>query len=116
MVSNVTSLTGNGLKDWLVQRATAIYLAMYAGLFFVIWFKNSPWTFDTWTMLFHTPWFQITTAIALFALLLHAWIGLWTVTTDYIKSTALRLTVQGFVLFVLLSQLVAGFMMIWGQY
>jgi len=115
MVTSVTSLTGNGLKDWLVQRVTAIYLAMYTGLFFVVWCQSSPWTYETWTALFQTPWFQITTALALFTLLFHAWIGLWTVTTDYIKNTGLRLLVQGLVLFVLLSQLIAGFMMIWGQ-
>lgn len=114
MVSSVTSLTGNGLKDWVIQRMTAIYLAIYSGLFLVVWFKSSPWSYETWTALFQTPWFQITTALALFALLFHAWIGLWTVTTDYIKHTALRLIAQGLVLFVLLSQLVAGVMMIWG--
>ena len=27
MVTNITSLTGNGLKDWLIQRVTAVYLA-----------------------------------------------------------------------------------------
>jgi len=114
MVSNVTSLTGNGLKDWLIQRVTAVYLAIYSGLFIVTWFTCSPWNFAKWTALFQTPWFQITTAIALFAFLFHAWIGIWTVTTDYIKSTALRLTVQALVLFLLLSQLIAGFMMLWG--
>lgn len=115
MGSNVTSLTGNGLKDWLIQRVTAVYLALYTASFLVVWFKSSSWTYETWTVLFQTPWFQIATALALFALLFHAWIGLWTVTTDYIKNTALRLAVQGLVLFVLLSQLIAGFMMIWGQ-
>lgn len=29
MVTNVTSLTGNGLKDWLIQRVTAVYFAVY---------------------------------------------------------------------------------------
>ncbi|MDF1684694.1 MAG: succinate dehydrogenase, hydrophobic membrane anchor protein [Legionellaceae bacterium] len=115
MVSSVTSLTGNGLKDWLIQRGTAIYLAMYTAVFFVVWCTSSPWTYETWTVLFQTPWFQLTTALALFTLLFHAWIGLWTVTTDYIKSTGLRLAVQGAVMFVLLGQLIAGFMMIWGQ-
>ena len=114
MVSSVTSLTGNGLKDWLIQRVTAVYLAIYSGLFITVWFKSAPWNFGMWTALFQTSWFQVTTALALFALLLHAWIGLWTVTTDYIKSTAVRLTVQAGILFVLLGQLIAGFMMIWG--
>ncbi|MCH9689301.1 MAG: succinate dehydrogenase, hydrophobic membrane anchor protein [Gammaproteobacteria bacterium] len=115
MVSSVTSLTGNGLKDWIIQRATAIYLSAYSILFAAIWLGCSPWTYSQWTALFHTAWFQLATAVALFAILFHAWIGIWTVTTDYIKSTVLRLMVQGLVLFVLLSQLIAGFMIIWGQ-
>lgn len=36
MVNNVTSLTGNGLKDWLIQRVTAVYFAVYS--FFIIGF------------------------------------------------------------------------------
>ncbi|MDX2345662.1 MAG: succinate dehydrogenase, hydrophobic membrane anchor protein [Legionella sp.] len=115
MVSSVTSLTGNGLKDWLVQRLTAVYLLIYSILFVAIWAGCSPWHYTNWVALFHTSWFQVATAIALFSILLHAWVGLWTVTTDYIKATGLRLMVQGLVLLVLLSQLIAGFMIIWGQ-
>ena len=115
MVSSVTSLTGNGLKDWLIQRITAVYLLAYSVLCVAIWVGYSPWQYTNWKALFHTPWFQVATVLALFAILLHAWIGIWTVTTDYIKSTALRLMVQSLVLLVLLGQLIAGFMMIWGQ-
>ncbi|MDF1646457.1 MAG: succinate dehydrogenase, hydrophobic membrane anchor protein [Legionellaceae bacterium] len=114
MVSSITSLTGNGLKDWLIQRLTAVYLAIYSVLSIVIWIGCSPWNYSKWIDLFHTSWFQVATALALFTILLHAWIGIWTVTTDYIKSTALRLMVQSLVMFVLLSQLIGGFMMIWG--
>ena len=115
MGSNVTSLTGNGLKDWLIQRLTAIYLAIYSIVFITIWLGCAPFTYSKWTALFHPPWFQVATALALFTILLHAWIGIWTVTTDYIKSTVLRLIVQSSVMFVLLAQLIGGFMMIWGQ-
>lgn len=115
MVSSVTSLTGNGLKDWLIQRLTAVYLAVYSVLFVTVWLGCSPWNYSKWTALFHTPWFQVATALALFSILLHAWIGIWTVTTDYIKPTVLRLIVQSLVMFVLLAQLIGGFMMIWGQ-
>ena len=115
MVSSVTSLTGNGLKDWLVQRATAVYLLFYSLVFVAIWARCAPLDYTKWHDLFHTLWFQVATAFALFSILLHAWIGIWTVTTDYIKSTCLRLMVQGLVLLLLLSQLIVGFMMIWGQ-
>ncbi len=115
MVSNVTSLTGNGLRDWLVQRFTAVYLAIYSIMFVVMWVACTPWHYEKWHTLFHTVWFQVSTAIALMTILLHAWVGVWTVTTDYIKSTLVRLIVQSLVMFVLLAQLIGGFMMIWGQ-
>lgn len=112
---NVTSLTGNGLKDWLIQRVTAIYLLIYSIYFGAMWICKSPFDYAKWHALFHGPLFQVATAVALIAIVLHAWIGVWTVTTDYIKHTALRLTVQGLVLFVLLAQLLGGFMTIWGK-
>ena len=114
MVSSVTSLTGNGLKDWLIQRFTAVYLLFYSIFCIAIWVRCSPWNYVKWHMLFHVPWFQVATVLALFMVLLHAWVGLWTVTTDYIKSTARRMITQGLILLILLSQLIAGVMMIWG--
>lgn len=115
MVTNVTSLTGNGLKDWLIQRVTAIFFAVY--IFFLIGFflYHPHLNFAQWHNLFTNPIFQIATAIALLALTLHAWIGIWTVTTDYIKCTAIRLAVQLTVALWLLAQFIWGLMMVWGQ-
>lgn len=112
---NVTSITGNGLKDWLIQRATAMYLIFYSVCFAVMWITQTPFDYAKWHALFQTPWFQVGTALALFAIVFHAWIGVWTVTTDYIKNTTIRLSIQGFVAFLLLSQLIGGFMTIWGK-
>ncbi|MCX7117217.1 MAG: succinate dehydrogenase, hydrophobic membrane anchor protein [Legionellales bacterium] len=115
MVTNVTSLTGNGLKDWLIQRVTAVFFAAYALylLGFMLWYSDL--TYVEWHGLFSAMWFQIVSSIALFMLVLHAWIGIWTVTTDYIKSTALRLSIQMLVVVWLLAQLIWGFLIIWGQ-
>lgn len=115
MVTNVTSLTGNGLKDWLIQRVTAFYFAIYM-LFILGFFLFHPnMTFVQWHELFSCSVFQVATIIALIALTLHAWIGLWTVTTDYIKCTAIRLSVQLTVALWLLGQLIWAIIIIWGQ-
>lgn len=115
MVNNVTSLTGNGLKDWLVQRVTAVYFAAYS--FFIIGFLllHPELDFAQWHALFSNILVRIASLIALFALSLHAWIGIWTVTTDYMKCTALRLSVQMLVVLWLLSQFIWGLMILWGQ-
>jgi len=70
--------------------------------------------FAQWHELFTNHLFQIATVIGLLALSLHAWVGIWTVTTDYIKCTAIRLSVQLVVVLLLLSQFIWGLMIVWG--
>lgn len=115
MVTNVTSLTGNGLKDWLIQRVTAVYFAGYSLFLFGYLLMHPKLTYDQWQALFHCGCFQIASIIALFALSLHSWIGVWTVTTDYMKCTMLRLTIQMLVVTWLLGQFIWGLMIVWGR-
>lgn len=115
MVTNVTSLSGNGLKDWLIQRVTAIYLALFA-LFvvgFVVWHPGI--TYGEWFSLFDHAAMKLATVLALLCILMHAWIGLWTITTDYLKSTALRIFIQMGILTILLLLVIWGIMILWGQ-
>lgn len=115
MVTNITSLTGNGLKDWLIQRFTAAYFLFYIAYLAFFLIAHPQLTYSAWLGLFQCRFFQIASLLALFALTMHAWIGLWTVTTDYLKCTVMRLSVQSFILLVLLSQLLGGVMIIWGR-
>lgn len=59
MVNNVTSLTGNGLKDWLIQRVTAVYFAVYS--FFIMGFLllHPELGFAQWHAFFLIPWFGL---------------------------------------------------------
>lgn len=115
MVSNVTSLTGNGLKDWLIQRVTALYFAVYAVFIFGYIFLHPNLSYGQWLNLFHCPWFRVASVIAFITFTLHAWIGIWTVTTDYLKCTVIRLSVQLFVALFLTGQFIWALMIIWGQ-
>lgn len=115
MVTNITSLTGNGLKDWLIQRVTAVYFAVYSIFVFVFLFSHPNIGFEQWHSLFSNMLFQIATVIGMIALSLHAWVGIWTVTTDYMKCTAIRLSVQLLVVLWLLSQFIWSLMIVWGQ-
>ncbi len=115
MVSNVTSLTGNGLKDWLIQRATAVYFALYSLFLLVFLCLHPELQFAEWHALFHNSWFQVATVIALLSISLHTWIGIWTVTTDYIKCTLIRLSIQMFIALLLIWQFTWGILIIWGQ-
>lgn len=115
MVTNVTSLTGNGLKDWLIQRATAVYFAIYIVYLLGFVMLHPDLSYGSWLELFHCAWFQVATVIALITFSLHAWIGIWTVTTDYMKCTIMRLSVQLLVALFLTGQFIWALMIIWGQ-
>ncbi len=116
MVTNVTSLTGNGLKDWLIQRVTAVYFIGYSLYLFGFLLLHPHMQYGPWLALFDCIYFQIASAMVLFAFLLHSWVGLWTVTTDYLnKCTMLRITIQMLVLLALLSQFIWGLMIVWGH-
>lgn len=115
MVTNITSLTGNGLRDWLIQRMTAVYLASYFIFVFVYLLMHTPLQYSQWQGLFQAPWFQIASVIAFLSFILHTWIGIWTVTTDYIKCTVIRLSAQCLIALFLLGQFIWALMIIWGQ-
>lgn len=113
MVSSITSLTGNGLKDWLIQRVTALYFAGFS-LFLLTYFLIHPHLdYLTWQVLLSSFTFKITSVFALIAFSLHAWIGLWTVTTDYLACTWLRLTTQLLIFSWLLGQFIWGLAILW---
>ena len=115
MVPNVTSLTGNGLKDWLIQRVSAVYLFVYVIFLFGFFLFHPGFDYYKWQDLFALTSMQVATVLALFLMVLHAWIGIWTITTDYIKCTAIRLPLQGLIFVYLLGQFVWGLMIVWGQ-
>ena len=106
MVTNVTSLTGNGLKDWLIQRVSAVVLGYCL--------MHPHMTYEQWSQLFHCQMFIVLNVITMFSLILHAWIGLWTVTTDYLKPTCIRLPIQMLIAALLLGLFIWFLMILWG--
>lgn len=114
MVTNVTSLTGNGLRDWLIQRVSAVYLLFYIVVLTCAASKHAT-DYATWHALWQGMAMRGLTLVALIMLSLHAWIGLWTVTTDYLKCTAMRLGAQLMIGFGLVAQFIWAVYVVWGQ-
>lgn len=113
MVANITSLTGNGLRDWLIQRVSAVILGVYFLLLLGFACLHPDLQYQHWLTLLHTPWFRIASLLALIALVLHAWLGIWTITTDYLSGVCLRICVQLLVILVLLASLIWGVEILW---
>jgi succinate dehydrogenase / fumarate reductase membrane anchor subunit len=89
MVTSVTSLGRNGLHDWLVQRVSAVVLLAYF-LFLAAYIGMAEeLTFIEWRGLFAQSWMKVFSLLALLSLCAHAWIGMWTIATDYLTGMAL---------------------------
>jgi succinate dehydrogenase / fumarate reductase membrane anchor subunit len=121
MVTNVTNFSRSGLYDWMAQRVSAVVLAAYF-LFLIGYVVAHPGlTYEDWHGLFSQSWMRIFSLLALLGLAVHAWVGMWTITTDYLTNmaigkwaTGVRFLVQalcGMLMFVLF---VWGVQILWG--
>lgn len=97
-----------GLRDWLIQRITAVIIGLYFVFIIAYLLINQPVSFASWRNLFDNPLLVLSSFIVLLAILWHTWIGLWTVLTDYVKNPGLRLALQSLVLLLLLAYVVWG--------
>lgn len=87
-----TNFARNGLSDWLVQRLSAVVLlAFVLGVAGFYAYSQPHMDYETWRGYFSSWGMKIFTFVALFSLLGHIWVGLWTVITDYIKPLSLRM-------------------------
>ncbi len=76
-----------GLKDWLVQRVTAVVMAVYTIIFGVVYFVTCPQDYFAWSYIFQSQWMRIITLVFFLSLFWHAWIGVRDIYMDYIKRT-----------------------------
>lgn len=83
------SHTGTG--TWLVQRATAVGLALVLPVLVFYFLAAAPADFSAWQALFAPLWLRLLMLLAAAALALHAWVGMRDILMDYVHPTMLRL-------------------------
>ncbi len=95
----VGARTGTGA--WLMQRASALLLALLLPLLLghVLW--ALPADYAAWRAIFAPAWVRAALLLAGLALALHAWVGMRDVLMDYVRMTRMRLTLAFMVLLVL---------------
>jgi succinate dehydrogenase / fumarate reductase membrane anchor subunit len=94
VVARTVSGARYGVRDWLVQRFSAVYLAIYGTVFVVVLAAHGPLEFVTWRAWFESPWIRYATLLFAISLYLHAWVGMRDVFMDYLKPTWLRLSAE----------------------
>jgi len=83
-----------GLMDWLAQRITAAVMAVYTLVLAGILLLGAPLTQESWRGLMSGSAMRFFTFLFILCLCYHAWVGVRDIWMDYVKPTALRLTLH----------------------
>jgi succinate dehydrogenase / fumarate reductase membrane anchor subunit len=113
-IKSATGLTGSGSRDWVMQRISAVVLAIYAVVMVGFFLINGDVSYQQWVSFIMSLPMRLLSLVAIIALAAHAWVGMWTVFTDYVKSTGLRLVLQAAMIIAILVYLFWGVMIFWG--
>ena len=83
-----------GVRDWLVQRATAVLMALFTIVMIVECLWPGPMSYEKWAGIFAHQWMKVLTFVTIASILWHAWVGVRDVLMDYVKPLAARLVLQ----------------------
>lgn len=119
-VSQVMALSNSGLSDWVVQRSTAVILTLYFGWVMAFFLFTPNIDFVVLTEFFGSTAMKVAGTLAVLSIVAHAWIGMWTIGTDYLRpahvgqyATSVRFGYQAFCLLALFVYLVWAMRLVW---
>lgn len=113
MVKSVLGVKHQGLRDWAFQRITAIFMAVYSIGLISYLVLNPGLSFAEWHYLFSHAWMKIATILFISCILVHAWLGMWIVFTDYVKPFVLRCILDVLILLMFLACFFWGILILW---
>jgi succinate dehydrogenase / fumarate reductase membrane anchor subunit len=83
-----------GLRGWLVQRVSAVLMALYTAVFLVAYAVSRPRDFVSWKGFMSQGWLRLATTLFFASLALHAWVGMRDILMDYVKPAGIRLALE----------------------
>lgn len=113
-VDRVVTGAHYGLRDWIVQRVTAVIMTIYIVLLtgYVLLHPNIGYA--DWDALFSHSIVRAFTLLFLLAMYYHAWIGVREIVMDYVKSAPLRLSIYVLVIVSLVLYVIWAVQILWG--
>ena len=97
-----------GLRPWIIQRITAVYIAVFIVYFAFSILSIDVMTANEWRSWVMSPVNTISLGLFLVAMLWHAWIGVRDVILDYFPNVVARLLILSLVASVLVASLLWG--------
>lgn len=104
-----------GLRDWLIQRVTAVVMALGTLALAVYLLLHPDPGYDRWTALFSSQAVRAFALLFLLSLYYHAWIGMRDIVMDYVKPTGMRLVIHILVVLTLLLYTIWSVQIFWGM-
>ena len=104
--------SGTGL--WLLQRGTAVVMALALPL--LAWRIGAalPLDFAGWQALFAPLWMRLATWLFIATLAMHAWVGVRDILMDYVRPLGLRLALYLIVIVTLAACVLWMAAVLWG--
>lgn len=105
-----------GLKDWLIQRATAVLIALYVIVLVLrIVCTRGPLGYEGWVGVFTPQWMKVLTFVVILSLVFHVWIGVRDIWMDYVKPVSIKLFLHVFTIAWLVGCAGWAIQVLWGM-
>ena len=82
--------SGDGLEHWIIQRTSALYIAVYALALAVGLAMHRGPSFADVRALLDSSWFRVASIAFVLSVCWHLWIGMQDVFADYVNSAPIR--------------------------
>lgn len=114
MVNRVVVGAHYGLRDWLIQRVSALVMVVYSVVLASYLLLQEQLNYDVWTGLFSNLAMRTFSLLFLLALFYHAWIGIRDIVMDYVKPASIRLVIHTLVVLALIVYTIWSVQILWG--
>jgi succinate dehydrogenase / fumarate reductase membrane anchor subunit len=115
MLNRIVTGAHYGLRDWLIQRVTAVMMVLYTLGIVGYCLLQPVLNYDAWTLLFSNNVVRSFSLLFLLGVFYHAWIGVRDIVMDYVKPAAIRLFIHVMVILALLLYAIWSVQILWGM-
>ncbi len=115
MLNRIVTGAHYGLRDWLIQRVTAVMMVLYTLTITVYCLMQPVLDYNAWTLLFSSNIVRTFTLLFFISVFYHAWIGVRDIVMDYVKPAFVRLLIHVLVILALLLYVIWSVQILWGM-
>lgn len=115
MLNRIVTGAHYGLRDWLIQRITAVIMVLYTLVITAFLLFQPVIDYNAWTLLFSSNVVRTFTLLFLLCIFYHAWIGVRDIVMDYVKPAAVRLLLHVLVIITLVLYVIWSIQILWGM-